>query len=129
MSLILKMGERQQQVPEGEYQATIIEIKETSYLGKRRTLNLVFEIKEGKFFGNRLNGFVNAHYDNFSEHSKLWKWYSIITNITPDPGDDFNLEEMKNFVVLIRVKNKESRKTKNVFSNVDEIIKPIIGLE
>ena len=123
------MGERQQQVPEGEYQATIIEIKETSYLGKRRTLNLVFEIKEGKFFGNRLNGFANANYKSFSEHSKIWKWYSTTTGKTPDTGDDFDLEEMKNYVVQIQVKNKESRKTKNAFSNVTDIIKPIMELE
>jgi hypothetical protein len=119
---VLKVGSRQQRVPPGEYLAEVVEVKEGSFIGKRRTLQFQFKISDGPSRGILINGFVNAHYESFTEYSKLYQWYQRATGHSLNPDEEINLENFYHKLLKVRVEDKTSKKTGNKFSNVSDIL-------
>lgn len=121
MGIKVKIGARESAIPPGDYKAKVAEISTGSFINKRRTFVFRFEIVEGEHQGASLRAFVNAQYEAFSAFSKLFKWYSVVMGEELEPGGEMDLDNFTNKVLVVRVETKESRKTKNLFSNVTEI--------
>lgn len=119
------VGERQPVIPSGEYQVRVEEIKETAFMNKRKTYTFVFRIVHGDFHDVLVRGFVNAAYQSFSEHTKMYKWASVVHKDDMEPGAELDLSAFYDKVFLVRIEPKKSKKTKNEFGNVTEIIKVI----
>ncbi len=123
-SLKFKVGECRSVVPPGEYKVRIISIvKKPNF--NREILVFLFEIVEGSHKGTQLNGFCNADYKSFSSNTKFYQWYCVAIGEEPEPGDDIELDAFFNKVYLARVEIKSSRKTKNPFSNITELLEYI----
>jgi hypothetical protein len=122
MGITVKLGGRLALIPPSEYRARVAEITEGSYMGKRKTFQFHFEIAEGPHQGVKLFGFVNAHYKTFTAHSKLHKWMAAISNGDMDSGAEVDLDIFYGKILIVKVETKESKKTKNHFSNITEIL-------
>ncbi len=116
------IGTRQTKIPPGEYSAKVIEIKTDTFIGKRKSLQFTFEIMEGEFRGTQLRGWLNAHYESFSEHTKLYRWYSVVYKDDMDTGEKKTTDVFFDKILKIKVETKASKKTKNEFSNVTDIL-------
>lgn len=126
--LVVFAGERTQRIPSDKYKAMIIEIKKGKYKGKRDNFYFTFEIAEGPHKGVQIRGFVNAHYKVFSEYTKLIQWYERATGHPVEPGEEINLQNFQNRVLVVNVEDKTSKETKNAFSNVTDILSLVAEL-
>lgn len=117
----LRVGERQSSVPEGEYQAIVKDIR-TSKNFNRDVFEFLFEIVDGPHKGVQARGFCNADYEAFTSHTKLYHWYEMVTKDALTTGDELDTDDFYNKVLIVRVETKVSKKTKNEFSNVTEIV-------
>ena len=121
-SIKITIGERHIAVPDGDYDVVVDEIRKGKFSGKRDTLEFIFRVVKGDYKDALVRGFVNAHYANFSEHTKLFNWIKAISDDPLERGDQVDLEIFFNKVLKVRVKATESRLTKNPFGNVKEIL-------
>jgi hypothetical protein len=121
MGIKIKMGDRSQHIPAGEYLAKVTIIKEGQF-AKRRTLEFYFEIADGPHRETMIRGFVNAHYESFSSHTKLRQWILAITKDAYESQDEVDLDIFLNKVLRVTVESKISKKTKNQFSNITNIL-------
>lgn len=122
-----KVGDRCHAVPDGEYEAILIEVQENQRFNKKQ-LDFRFELKNKDVVGNIVRGFVNISYDSFSAHTKLYKWHQAVTGEDLEPGCSLNIDVFMDKVLLVKVETNTSRKTKNKFSNVTEIKRVIYEL-
>ena len=122
------IGTRQTKIPPGEYSAKAMEIKEGTFIGKRKSLQFTFEIAAGEYRGTQLRGWVNAHYDSFSEHTKLFRWYGVACKDDMDIGEKKTTDVFFDKILKIKVETKSSKKTKNEFSNVTDILGVVYDL-
>ena len=129
MCIKIKIGQRQQLIPDGEYRVKLSEVKEGSYIGKRKTLEFHFLIADGEHHGVLVRGFVNAHYETFSEHTKLYRWIKAVSNECLDPGEELDLDVLYEKILRVQISTKESKKTKNKFSNVTDILGVYLDLD
>ena len=117
-----KIGSCLAHVPPGQYKVKVVDIHQTKYMNKRPTLEFEFEIVDCEYRGTKIRGFVNADYETFSAYTKLYKWYFIATGDELGYGDEGDFSEFEDKIFLAEVETKESRKTKNQFSNVTDLI-------
>lgn len=123
------IGTRQTKIPPGDYSARVVEVKEGTFIGKRKSLQFAFEIADGDYQGTQLRGWVNAHYESFSEHTKLFRWYSNVCKDDMDVGEKKTTKVFFDKILKIKVETKISKKTQNEFSNVTDILGVIYDLE
>ncbi|OFZ54744.1 MAG: hypothetical protein A2428_00975 [Bdellovibrionales bacterium RIFOXYC1_FULL_54_43] len=112
-----KVGQRQVLIPPGDYRARLIEVKASKFVAGRLGLHLTFEVTDGQLQGEKASAFLNAHYETFSSHSKLYQWFEAAMGHPPDSGE-IDLDLLMTRVLVVQIDTKESRKTKNLFSNV-----------
>jgi len=105
-----------------------VNIEKVCVFKSKPVLFLSFEIVEGEHRGIVLRGFCNAAHETFSENTKLYQWYYKITGDALEPGDEADLSPLFNKVLKIQVSDNVSRKTKNKFSNVKDILGVICEL-
>ena len=122
MTLKIRLGDRHQFIPPGEYRAKITDIREGTFVGKRKSLEFMFELLDGEHVGKTARGYVNAHYDSFSEYTKLRQWITAVGKIDTDPGTEIGLDLFFDKVLRVQVETKISKKTGNTFSNVTGIL-------
>lgn len=122
MDLVIKVGERLPTIPPGQYLAKVTEIVPTMFLNKRKTLEFRFEIVDGPYRGVRIRGFVNAHYESFTNFSKLGQWILKVLKEELPAGEELNLNIFFDKILVVQVETKISRKTKHSFSNVVDIL-------
>ena len=122
MGIKIKAGMRDQHIPPGEYRARVSEIREASFIAKRKTFEFIFEIADGEHRGTSLRGFVNAEYESYSQHTKMYRWIMVNNKGDFGPGDVLDLDIFKGKILRVQVEDKISRKTKIVFSNVTDIL-------
>ncbi|HRK01685.1 MAG TPA: hypothetical protein PLH57_03410 [Oligoflexia bacterium] len=125
MGIKISLGPRQTVVPAGEYLAKLVEIKEGTFVGQRKTFEFLFEIASGEHSGIIVRGFVNANYETFSEYTKLRQWATMVARFDTDMGAKLDLDIFFGKILKVKVETKVSKKTKNLFSNVTAIL----GLE
>lgn len=118
--LKFKLGRKSQAIPDGEYLAKVLEIKRTQVFQKP-VLELDFEVADGEHRGSALKAFINFPYETFSAQTKLYRWASVVLN-GASPGDEIDASIFLDKLLRVRVEMKESRRTKNRFSNVTEIL-------
>ncbi|MBK8202625.1 MAG: hypothetical protein IPK68_10030 [Bdellovibrionales bacterium] len=129
MAIKVKVGAAHKVVPDGEYKCIVREIKAGTFVGKRKTFEFHFEIAEGEHKGVQVRGFVNGNYESFSSNTKLYRWHCIANGESELPvGDEINLDDFLDKVFVARIVTKESKKTKNLFSNVEEVIRKHLDL-
>ena len=129
MGIKVKVGAAQKVVPDGEYKCLVREIKEGSFVGKRKTYEFIFEIADGEHKGVQIRGFVNGNYESFSSNTKLYRWYCFAIGESELPvGDELSLDEFLDKLFVVRIVTKISKKTKNTFSNVEEVISKYMDL-
>lgn len=116
------VGQRKRLVPPGEYQARIVDIRKKEVVNKKCVFEFVFEISDGVQQGAKLSGFVPAGYEAFTEYTKLYQWYLAATGDALEEGAALDLDDFKGRVLKVRCETKVSRRTKNEFSNVVEIL-------
>lgn len=122
MGLKIKFGSRQQVVPSGEYRVIVRDIRKDKFIGKRDSLEFIFEIADGSHAGSQIRGFANAHYETFSEYTKIWRWLAAINAADDDPALEIDLDVFYDKVLNVKIETKISRKTGNQFSNVTDIL-------
>ena len=122
MGIKVKAGLNQQFVPPGEYLAKVTEIREGTYINKRKIYEFIFEIADGPSRGTIVRGFVNGHYEAFSEYTKLRQWLNTISGNCVEAGEEIDLDIFFNKILRVTLEPKQSRKTKNAFSNVTNIL-------
>jgi hypothetical protein len=127
MGIKVRVGLRAQVVPPGAHRARVTQIKEGEFF-KRRTIEFVFELVDGEHKGVQVRGFLNGDYDAFSAHTKLYKWFTAATKDELEPGAELDLDAFYNKVFEVQIETKTSRKTKNQFSNVTEILRTVWDL-
>lgn len=120
----LKVGNSIDTVPDGTYELIIRKI-EQSTVYKRPCLVFMFEVATGKFKGSELKGFCNVDYETFSNRTKIYQWYFIVTGDELEHGDSLDTEDFIAKVIEAKVVTKTSRRTKMEFSNVTEILKVV----
>ena len=120
--IIMKIGERQKTVPEGHYKAVVLKIEERTRFNKKQ-LDFTFELKDQNEHGVILKAFLNANYESFTSHTKIYRWLAVANKNDLEEGAVFSEKIFYNKVFLVEVKEKISRKTKNLFCNVTEIVK------
>lgn len=125
----IKCGQRHQAVPPGEYRVKVTDIREGTFVGKRRSIEFIFEISDGEHFGKSIRGYANAHYDTFSEYTKLRQWIQAVTRIDSEPGCEIDLDVFYGKILRAQIESKKSRKTGNTFSNVTNILGVVCDLE
>lgn len=117
-----RVGKAGKVIPSGKTIARVLDIK-TEVKYKRKTLIFTFEVLNPKeFHGVELLGWVPAHYESFSSHTKLYKWHTAATGDELNADDEINLEVFMNKALIVEVVDRTSKKTKNKFSNVSEIV-------
>ncbi len=121
----LVAGGKNRHIPPGQYKARVIRIESGSFFGRRKAIHMTFEILEGPSKGTEINAFFNAHYEHFSPYTKFYRWYSIVTRESPEAGEEMDTDLFMGKVILVNVEDKVSTKTKNLFSNVTDIIEVI----
>ncbi|MBY0315650.1 MAG: hypothetical protein K2Q26_09030 [Bdellovibrionales bacterium] len=119
--LLIIIGGGVAHVPPGDYKARITQIRKTSFKGKRDTYCFVFEVVDGQHKGVVINGYANAQYKKFSKHTKLYRWITAVEGQEPELEEGYDLEVMKDAILLVRVKDTQTTQ-KQVVSNVEEII-------
>jgi hypothetical protein len=125
--LKVRAGANSQRVPPGQYRVRIINIEQKATFNKPIFI-FKFEIAEGDHHGKSLNGFVNGAYEVFSPNTKLYQWYQVASGEAPEAGEAIEFGAFENKIFLVEVKDKESKKTKLVFSNVVELLGVICEL-
>lgn len=125
MKMKFKVGQVMHQVPDGIYRIIVRQIINSATY-KRPCFVFNCEIAEGEHKGTVARAFCNADYDVFSNHTKLYQWYSIVAGENLETGDEIDLSAFYDKVLEVRIETKTSRKTNNNFSNVVEIIKVVM---
>jgi hypothetical protein len=118
----IKAGVRHAHIPPGNYKVRVTEIRESTFINKRKTFEFHFEVAEGEFKGTNMRGFVNGNYESFSPYTKLHRWMLPFTKGDLESGDELDLDIFMNKILIASVADKISRKTGNIFSNVTEIL-------
>lgn len=108
-------------VPEGNYDAKVIKV-DSARIYQKNTLILWFEILNGDYNGSIIKGFLNAQYEVITRNTKLFQWYEKVIGHELDENEEIDTDNFFNRALKVSVKNKVSRKTKNEFSNVSEIL-------
>lgn len=124
LQLTFKVGKKRSWVPPGIYQAKITKIEQVNNFNKP-VLNFIFEIVAGDCREVELRGFVNANYETFSENTKLYQWYLAASGEALLPEETIHMDDFYNKVLEVKVEDKISKKTKNQFSNVTEILRVV----
>lgn len=122
MGLKIKLGHRQSLIPPGRYRAKVTKICESKFAGTRRTFHFNFQVADGEFQGAEIKGFVNANYESFSEHTKLKKWLDKVAKTDSEVGEILDLDIFFDKILVVLVETKSSKRTKNQFSNVVDIL-------
>lgn len=117
----LKIGDRIQAIPDGEYLAVVESIQIVTMF-KRTTLDMRFCIKDSPYNGVILRGYININYKSFSVHTKFFKMVQAISKDELETGDEIDTDIFLNKLLRVRTKKNISNKTKNEFSNVVEIL-------
>jgi len=117
----ISVSKKSASIPPGEYQSIIKDISLTKNF-KRDIIEFLFEVVEGPYSGTALRGFCNGSTVEISSHSKLYRWYQCATGDELEDGHELNTDDFLNKVLTVDVKTKISKKTKNSFSNVTDIL-------
>lgn len=120
--LKFKVGNKRAWIPAEIYNAEVVSIEQKMLFKDKPILEFIFEIASGEHEKTELRGFCNANYQTFSENTKLYQWCAAATGNTFEPGEELDLGVFYNKVLIVKVEEKISRKTKNKFSNVTEIL-------
>jgi hypothetical protein len=117
----LKIGKKNDCIPEGEYLAIVTGIRKTQTF-KRPVLEFNFEIADGEYKGNAVKGFCNADYESFTSRTKVYGWYERAAGNSPENLDEIETDDFKEKVLRVKVASKTSKKTGIIFSNVIDIL-------
>jgi 3'-phosphoadenosine 5'-phosphosulfate sulfotransferase (PAPS reductase)/FAD synthetase len=117
----LKVGKKNDCIPEGEYLALVTGIRKTQTF-KRPALEFNFEIADGEHKGNEVKGFCNADYECFTSRTKFYEWYERATGDSPANLEEMDTEDFQEKVLRVKVASKPSKKTGIMFSNVIDIL-------
>lgn len=119
--ILLTGGKKYENIPEGIYKAVIVDIKESSFKGVRKTLTFVFRILSEDYFGIELNGYTNINYKTISNECKLGKWWKVLTGEELLEEAPFDVGDFIGKVFLVDVKDTKTN-FGNKFSNVSNLI-------
>lgn len=122
-SLKIKVGSPRSWIPPGKCHVTVKNIEKTRPFKDKWAFQFTFEVSDGEYHGVQLRGFCNANYETYSQNTKLFQWLSVVTGDDfLEPGDELDLNVFFDKLLEVKVEEKISKKTKNKFSNVTEII-------